>query len=237
MVIRLNKGVHMQLTSFLQPAFRRAATYGSLVGGLLLSGCATVVPPKPDSCMGGGGVRLMGIGFTKTGFDEDCAKYQQEKLQAEADIARAETLMKRPNDPVGNALGMLLSLDLNPEAREKLQTRMSGADKIRVAPETLAGLLTADNVTSRYIGFQLYAASPEDVHEKVHALLAERNITLAMLMPVNLNDGAAPARQWARTHGQDGQTLPPLPARTITTCIRTRVGNQVILDCPKAITP
>lgn len=204
----------MPLTDFsLSTSFKRAATASALTGGLLLSGCSTMITAQPDSCISGGGFQIMGTGITSTSFDEKCGAFQKEKLRLEADIKRAETLMKAPNDPVSNALGVMLSFDLNPEARKTLEARMGGADKIRIEPETLVGLLIADSMQSRYVGMQLYAHADKDTQDKTGQLLKTQNIDIATLMP------PAPA------------TAPAL--RTTTACTRTRSGNQVILDCPK----
>ncbi len=211
---KLKTGVYaMQLTDFsLQTVFKRAGAASVLTGSLLLTGCATNIIAQPDSCISGNGFQFI-FGFTRSGFDKECGEYQKEKLRMEADIKRAETLMRKPNDPVSNALGVLLSFDLNPEAKKKLDARMGGADKIRIEPETLVGLLAANNMQSRYVGMQLYAHADKDTQNKAGQLLKEQNIDIATLIPPA--PGAA-----------------PLP-RTTTTCIRTRKGNQVILDCPK----
>lgn len=225
----------------LQPYFRAAATAGALTTALLLSGCATVVQPRPESCMGGGGVSVMGVGVRTVSFDEKCATYQKERMTQEADISRAETLLLKPHDPVGNALGMLLSLELNPAARAQLEKRVGGKERIRVAPETLVGLLTAQNETSRYVGLQIYAASPPDVLKGVDDLLKAQGIKLTtiakLITPGTLQQEAA-AREWANSHAQDGGSPASIPGtaistRTTTGCTRTRVGNQVILDCPQ----
>lgn len=206
----------MQLTDFnLQTVFKRAAAATALTGSLLLTGCATNIIAQPDSCISGGGLNLMGIGFTSSGFDEKCAAYQTEKLRMEADITRAETLMKTKNDPVSNALGVLLSFDLNPEAKKKLEARMGGADKIRIEPETLTGLLTSDNLQSRYVGLQLYVRADEATQSQVNQQLKEQNVDISALIPAS------------------SRTTNETTTITSTNCTRTRKGNQIVLDCPK----
>lgn len=222
----------------LKPYFRQAAAASALATAFLVSGCATVVQPRPESCMGGGGLSVMGVGVRNVSFDEKCAAYQKERMTREADISRVENLLMKPNDPVGNALGMLLSLELNPEARAHLEKRVGGKEKIRIAPETLVGLLTAPNETSRYVGLQIYAASPEDVHKGVDNILKAQGVKLTSLITPGTLQQEQAARDWANNHAQ-GLPAPAgvLPAtaitsRTTTGCTRTRAGNQVILDCP-----
>ncbi|QQG36905.1 MAG: hypothetical protein HYS17_03800 [Micavibrio aeruginosavorus] len=222
----------------LKPYFRQAAAAGALATAFFVSGCATVVQPRPESCMGGGGVSVMGVGVRNVSFDEKCAAYQKERMTRETDISRAESLLLKQNDPVGNALGMLLSLELSPEARAQLEKRVGGKEKIRIAPETLAGLLMAQNETSRYVGLQIYAASPEDVHKGVDDILKAQGIKLTSLITPGTLQQEDAARAWAHSHAEGKATLAnvlpdtAVTTRTTTGCTRTRTGNQVILDCP-----
>lgn len=196
----------------LKPYFKQITTAGALGGVIFLGGCATVVNPPPESCMGGGGVSVLGVGVRNVGFDEKCAAYQKERQTREADISRAQTLLQKPNDPVANALGMLLSLELSPDARKQLVKRMDGQE-ISVKPETLIGLLTAPTINSQYVGYQLYAASSDEIKAQVDQQLKEKNIDITKL---------------SLTTGQRSETV------TTTKCQRERVGNEIILHCPAA---
>lgn len=226
----------------LQPIFRRAMLGGGLTAAALLTGCANIVVPNDGGCWGGGGMRVLGTGgYTKT-YDEQCGKDKLATKRTEVDITVVEQLLKRQNDPVGNALGMLMAQDINPENRKKLEERMGGADKIQVAPETIIGLMTANNNTSRYVGFQLYAAAPEKERAAVDQLLEKDGMHRGMLASIPTNEDADNARKWATDHaasGSSGQGLPQSPSimRTTTGCTRTRVGNQVVLDCPAGPRP
>ena len=121
----------MQMTlPALQPLFQRAALYSTLAGSLLLGGCATVMNPEPESCMGGKGFTIMGTGFHTKGFDKDCGEYQLDKINREADVSRAEILLKTKDDPVAQAAGMLIYDQLNPQGKKDLEARMAAQQSI-----------------------------------------------------------------------------------------------------------
>lgn len=111
----------------LQLAFKRAALYGVLTGSLWLSGCATVQDPEPESCMGGSRVSVIGFGFGVKKFDAECGKYQLEKLNREANLSRAATLLANKEDPVAQAMGTAIYDALDPASRKIIEERVQAA--------------------------------------------------------------------------------------------------------------
>ncbi len=134
----------MQITDILlQPAFKRAATYGSLAGALLLSGCASMTPP-PQSCMGGQRVSLMGFGIGGSKFDEDCAKYQLQRMDKQATLDRAAALLAK-DDPLSQAMGNAIYDELDAEGRKAIDKRVAAALAAQPARTVTKCLRTVKN--------------------------------------------------------------------------------------------
>ncbi len=143
-------------------AFAKLTSALALSAATALGGCVTTVARAPESCMGGGGVGLLFVGFNRVSFDEKCAAYQKERQQRTADTAIFTALMNDKN-PVSQALGFLMyQAQRDPGAREALEKSAGGREFIRVEPQTVAGLLAGDD-NSRYVGIQIYSySSTED---------------------------------------------------------------------------
>ena len=206
---------------------RIALGIGSAV---LAAGCTTMQKPNHESCMGEKSTYAAIFGTSSVSYNAECG-----------DARMAYSLLTRPGDPVGNALGFVLYIDQNKNAKAQLEERMGGKDKVRVAPETITGLLTSTDDSSRYIGAQIFAYSPEDTRVAVNDMLTARKLDPKALLSAILTtpqaaSGAASteARNRALDHAQAPLAAPAATAtRTTTSCTRTRQGNQVVLDCPK----
>ena len=158
---------------------RRAGALSTLgLAAAILSGCATP-GLNTETCMGTdyNGIGFYGVGQSK--WDKDCANAEF-----------AETLLRKKNDPVGNALGFLLYLDQLPGARAQLEARLGQKGALRIEPETVATLLASPDV-SRYTGVQLYAKMNEDDRATVNSLLQEREIDPKVALTLNDDDRRA----------------------------------------------
>lgn len=240
----------MALASFkLETPFRRAAIGGGVLAAALLTGCATTGNPatggptvnvdlslikkydmKPnENCFEGSGIMVLGTGGSSTKYNSDCGEKKLQQKRTEVDIAVVEQLLKRENDPISNALGMMIAREMSPENWKKLEASMGGAQNIRVTPETVVELMTAPNQTSRFVGFKLFIMSSDDVRTQVDSQLKDKGLHRGMLASIDMDQQADKANEWAKERA----ALPGI-TRTTMQCVRTRVGNQVILDCPAA---
>ncbi|HEY0902082.1 MAG TPA: hypothetical protein VGD95_08160 [Micavibrio sp.] len=158
--------------------------------GLLLAGCASVSPPNPDTCMQESSVNALLVGFGGTKYNTSCN-----------DGRMAFALMNRADDPVGNALGFLLYLDQNPEAKKMLENRMGGKDKVKMSGSTVAGFLLSNDDTSRSIGAQIYMGSDEPTRAAVNEVLIRHQIDPRQHIPASLRQDVQNATfQWAQAH-------------------------------------
>lgn len=174
------------------------SAYNKLAAGasaLVLSGCATISAPDTNTCMQASNVSALLIGFGGTKYNTSCN-----------DGRMAFALMNRPDDPVGNALGFLLYMDQNPEAKKMLESRMGGADNIKMPGSTVAGFLLSSDEISRSIGAQLYLGSNEQTRNEVNDALIKNNIDPRQHIPASLNKDVQKATvQWAQDHAQEKQ--------------------------------
>lgn len=204
--------------------FNRAAC---ITTALVLAGCQSLQKPNTDTCMQEHSVRALLFNTGGTTYNTDCN-----------DGRTAFALLNRSGDPVGNALGFLLYMDQNKAARTMLETRMGGKDNVKVAPETVAGLLLSGDETSRYVGFQIYAASPEDARRNVNAILIAEKADPKALLALDLSRERSNAIAWAREHALAPANSPaPVARLKRDDCIKTRTASGVTWSCPKPATP
>lgn len=166
-----------------------------------LSGCATTMLPNTDTCMQASSVNALLVGFGGTSYNTACN-----------DGRVAFALMTRADDPVGNALGFMLYMDQNPEAKKMLEGRLGGKDKVKIADTTVAGLLLSEDETSRSIGAQIYVMADEKTRGSINEILKTNNVDPRQHVAANLDQGVhAAAKAWARDHaaapaGVDAET-------------------------------
>lgn len=168
-------------------------TYNRLALGvstLALTGCATTMLPNTDTCMQASSVNALLVGFGGTSYNTSCN-----------DGRVAFALMTRADDPVGNALGFMLYMDQNPEAKKALEGRLGGKDKAKIADTTVAGLLLSEDETSRSIGAQIYVASDDKARSAVNDILKTNHVDPRQQVADNLDQSVyAAAKAWARDH-------------------------------------
>ena len=144
---------------FNRAAAKRAGQISALgLTAALMTGCATS-QFNVDTCMRASFTSIGIVGGGSSAFDPNCG-----------DAKTAEVLMRRQNDPVSNALGFLLYLDQNPDARAQLQQRMGGAENVQIEPAAVADLLAMPD-TSRYVGVQIYAKISPEARQTVDSFL------------------------------------------------------------------
>ena len=184
------------------------STYNKLALGVstltlsgALTGCATSTLPNTDTCMQAKNVNALLVGFGGTSYNQSCN-----------DGRVAFALMTRADDPVGNALGFMLYMDQNPDAKKMLEGRLGGKDKVKIADDTVAGLLLSEDETSRSIGAQIYVASDEKARGGINEILKTNNVDPRQHVAANLDQNVhAAAKAWARDHsfapaGVDAET-------------------------------
>lgn len=202
----------------------KARTYNGIalgLGSLVLAGCASLQEPDTTTCMQSHSTRAIIFNTGGTKYNTDCN-----------DGRAAFALLNRSGDPVGNALGFLLYMDQNKEAKSNLEERMGGKDNVKVAPETVAGLLTSPDNTSRYMGLQIYLYQPEKTRADVSTILQAEGHDPKTLLATVIAENAGNkdqnidgiARDWAREHA----TAPMGVAAT--TCAQTPGCQRSISD-------
>lgn len=197
------------------------------VSAAFLTACASAPKPDPESCLGEKFLDVGFFGIGSVGHDQACA-----------DARTSYTLLKRISDPIGNALGLLLYFDQSPKAKELLEERMGGKDKVKIAPETVAGLLLSGDETSRYVGFQIYAASPEDTRKNVNKILEAEKADPKAILALDLSRERSTAMAWAREHALAPANSPATIARLKRDdCTKTRTASGVTWSCPKPAAP
>lgn len=179
---------------------------------VFLAGCTTLQQPNTDTCMQVKSVRALVFNTGGTSYNTDCN-----------DGRTSFALLNRAGDPVGNALGFLLYMDQNKQAKTMLEQRMGGKDKVTVAPETIAGLLTSADATSRYLGLQIYSAQPEEgrvqVNDIITATQKDPKELVTAILAENQSDNGFKAENRAREWARDHATAPKGVAAT--TCAAT----------------
>lgn len=204
--------------------FNRAALG---IATLVLAGCQTLQKPNTDTCMQERSLRALVFNTGGTTYNTDCN-----------DGRTAFALLNRSGDPVGNALGFLLYMDQNKAARDMLEARMGGKDNVRVAPETVAGLLLSGDETSRYVGFQIYAASPEETRKNVNTILISEKADPKAILALDLSRERSNAIAWAREHALAPENTPATVARLKRDdCTKIRTTTGVTWSCPKPVIP
>ncbi len=204
--------------------FNRAALG---IATLVLAGCQTLQKPNTDTCMQERSMRALLFNTGGTTYNTDCN-----------DGRTAYALLKRSGDPVGNALGFLLYMDQNKAAKEMLEARMGGKEKVKVEPETVAGLLLSGDETSRYVGFQIYAASPEEARKNVNTILIAEKADPKAILSLDLSRERSTAMAWAREHALAPADTPATVARLKRDdCTKIRTTNGVTWSCPKPAAP
>lgn len=212
---------------------KNSALYNRVALGLstlVLAGCQTLQKPNTDTCMQERSFRAIFFNTGGTTYNTDCN-----------DGRTAYALLARQGDPVGNALGFLLYMDQNKQAKANLEARLGGKDKVKVAPETVAGLMLSSDPTSRYLGLQIYTAQPEETRINVSdIILAEKKepkAVIAAIMAENKADQGQGAenltRDWAHEHAKAPQGIAATTCAATTGCKRAITGSGVTYTFPK----
>lgn len=191
------------------------------------TGCTSIQFPNTDTCMQAKNVNALLVGFGGTSYNTNCN-----------DGRIAFALMARAGDPVGNALGFLLYLDQNPEAKKMLEGRMGGESNVRLSEKTIAGLLLSDDEVSRGIGAQIYVSSDEKSRSAVNDILKAGGVDPRQHITANLGQNTHDAaKAWARDHANapDGVTAETTRARQ-GHHLKTETGNGVTFTFRKPVT-